>query len=40
VITNPARSPLVIAFLVLAYWVLREERDGAGVLARPTGSPA
>jgi hypothetical protein len=39
VITNPARSPLVIAFLVLSYWVLKEERDGAGLVARPSGSP-
>jgi hypothetical protein len=34
VITNPVRSPLVIAFLVFAFWKFKTERDGRWVRAR------
>jgi hypothetical protein len=35
IITNPARSPFVIAFLVFAFWKLKTERDSRWVSAVP-----
>lgn len=39
IITNPLRSPLVIAFIVLAYWKLKAERQSAWLgPERPVGA--
>jgi hypothetical protein len=39
VVTNPARSPIVIAVIVYAYWVFKTERDGFLVRMRPPREP-
>lgn len=37
--TNPARSPLVIAFLVFAFWKLKTDRESRWLSTVPSGTP-